>query len=101
MGRLAAQPDRLMRALGRGVTLLPGEGAFSHQKKDVLICVMSRLELPTMKEIVQEVSPNAFVFINETYEVQGRFYSTSSQKIRALAAAQQGVAFEEDFDEDD
>ena len=93
--------DRLMRALGRGVTLLPGEGAFSHQKKDVLICVMSRMELPTMKEIVQEVSPNAFVFINETYEVQGRFYSTSSQKIRALAAAQQGVAFEEDFDEDD
>ena len=93
--------DRLMRTLGRGVTMLPGEGAFSHQKKDVLICVMSRLELPAMKEIVQEVSPNAFVFINETYEVQGRFYSTNSQKIRAMAAAQQGVAFVEDTSEEE
>jgi len=64
---------KLMRELGRGVTIVKGEGAYTHRGKDVLFCVVSRFELSALKEIISTVDPNAFVCINETYEVMGRF----------------------------
>ena len=64
---------RLISELGRGVTILPGEGGYTHKKKEVLFCVVSRFELSALKEIIQEVDPDAFVCINRTYEVMGQF----------------------------
>jgi len=64
---------RLIRDLGRGVTMMKGEGGYSHQPKDVLFCVVSRFELASLKEIILEVDPEAFVCINQTYEVMGAF----------------------------
>ncbi len=64
---------KLLYELQRGVTKVEGEGGYSHHKKDVLICVVSRFEMGLLKEIVASVDPNAFVSINETYEVLGRF----------------------------
>ncbi|MCL2495790.1 MAG: YitT family protein [Clostridiales bacterium] len=72
--------QKLMRELGRGVTLVKGEGAYTHRNKDVLFCVVSRFELSLLKEIIFQVDPNAFVCINETYEVMGRFSSNASKK---------------------
>jgi uncharacterized membrane-anchored protein YitT (DUF2179 family) len=64
---------KLMRELGRGVTIVKGEGAYTHRNKEVLFCVVSRFELAALKEIISTVDPSAFVCINETYEVMGRF----------------------------
>ncbi|MCL1816596.1 MAG: YitT family protein [Clostridiales bacterium] len=65
--------QKLMKEVGRGVTVVKGEGAYTHRNKDVLFCVVSRFELSTLKEIIANVDPSAFVCINETYEVMGRF----------------------------
>lgn len=64
---------KLMAELGRGVTIIKGEGGYTHRSKDVLFCVVSRFELSALKEIIANEDPNAFVCINETYEVFGRF----------------------------
>ncbi len=64
---------RLLNELQRGVTKLEGEGGYTHHKKDVLMCVVSRFEMGLLKEIVASVDPHAFVSINETYEVLGSF----------------------------
>ena len=64
---------RMLRELGRGVTMMQGEGGYTHNRKDVLFCVLSRFELSAAKEIIHEVDENAFVCINQTYEVMGRF----------------------------
>lgn len=65
--------ERLISNLGRGVTIIKGEGAYSHKEKEILFCVVNRFELPILKEIIRAADPESFVWINETYEVMGRF----------------------------
>jgi len=77
--------DRLIKEVGRGVTIMKGEGGYTHTPKDVLFCVVNRFELSPLKEIIRDVDPNAFVCINETYEVMGLF----SKNVRAENAFMQ------------
>jgi uncharacterized membrane-anchored protein YitT (DUF2179 family) len=65
--------DRMLREIGRGVTIMSGEGGYSHQKRDVLFCVVSRFDLMPIKDMVREIDPHAFVCINQTHEVMGSF----------------------------
>ncbi|MEH6889595.1 YitT family protein [Bacillus sp. JJ864] len=65
--------EKLLSSLVRGITLLDGEGAYSNEKKHVLMTVISREELAGMKAIISEVDPQAFVNITETVEVLGLF----------------------------
>ncbi|MBO1627165.1 YitT family protein [Bacillus arachidis] len=64
---------RLLSTVVRGITLLDGEGAYSSEKKRVLMTVVSREELADMKLTISEIDPQAFVNITETVEVLGLF----------------------------
>lgn len=63
--------NAIMNRLGRGVTYLSGEGAFSGSDKKVIFCVITRLEEAKLKEIVEENDPNAFFAIADMAEVRG------------------------------
>ena len=63
--------DALMARLGRGVTILHGEGGYTKDKKHVLYSVITRLEMAKLKSIVDEKDENAFVTINDVHEVMG------------------------------
>lgn len=63
--------DALMARLGRGVTILHGEGGYSGESKKVLYCVITRLEIEKMKAIVMEKDDSAFVTINEVHDIMG------------------------------
>lgn len=63
--------DALMARLGRGVTVLHGEGGYTGSPKKVLYSVVTRLEIAKLKSIVSEKDENAFVTINEVHEVMG------------------------------
>lgn len=63
--------DTLMARLGRGVTVLHGEGGYTGEPKKVLYSVVTRLEVAKLKTIVQEKDENAFVTINEVHDVMG------------------------------
>ncbi|MFC3885395.1 YitT family protein [Bacillus songklensis] len=65
--------QKLLGNLVRGVTLMDGEGAYSSQKRKILMTVISRYELANVKPLIQEVDPSAFVNITETVEVMGLF----------------------------
>ncbi|CAM4245782.1 hypothetical protein BAMA_03485 [Bacillus manliponensis] len=65
--------QKLLSSLVRGITMLDGEGAYSNEKKRILMTVISREELANMKSIISEVDPHAFVNITETVEVLGLF----------------------------
>lgn len=67
----------IMEQLGRGVTVLKAEGAYSHQQKDVLISIVSRYEVPRIKELIKAVDDKAFVSIVDTNEVMGSFKDVS------------------------
>ncbi|HGP3675288.1 YitT family protein [Bacillus sp. MHSD_36] len=64
---------QLLSTVVRGITLLDGEGAYSSEKKRVLMTVVSREELASMKLTISEIDPHAFVNITETVEVLGLF----------------------------
>ena len=49
----------IMDRLGRGVTYLKGEGAYTGDSKRVIFCVITRLEEAKLKSIVQEIDPAA------------------------------------------
>ncbi|SDF08876.1 YitT family protein [Sporomusa acidovorans] len=63
--------EALMARLGRGVTVLHGEGGYTKERKDVLYCVITRLEMAKLKSIVDEIDEGAFVTINDVHEVMG------------------------------
>lgn len=63
--------DILLHRLGRGVTVLHGEGGYSGEAKKVLYSVITRLEIAKMKSIILDIDPNAFVTIHEVHDVMG------------------------------
>lgn len=63
--------DALMHRLGRGVTYLHGQGAYTGADKQVLYCVVTRLEVVKLKEITLEKDEKAFVTINPVHDIMG------------------------------
>jgi len=63
--------DNLIEKLDISITYLQGIGGYTGQDKDLIYCVISRLELPKMLEIVKEIDPKAFVSVVDVHEVYG------------------------------
>ncbi|AEI44396.1 YitT family protein [Paenibacillus mucilaginosus] len=63
--------DAVTFRLGRGVTYLSGEGAFTGDEKKVIFSVITRLEEAKLKSIVDELDPNAFLAIGNIHDVKG------------------------------
>ena len=62
---------RVIEELERGVTYLEGRGAFTGNSRPVLYCVVSRAEVATLKTIVHESDPDAFMVIGVAHEALG------------------------------
>ncbi|MCZ8520170.1 MULTISPECIES: YitT family protein [Paenibacillus] len=63
--------DAVAYRLGRGVTYLSGEGAFTGDEKKVIFSVITRLEEAKLKSIVDELDPAAFLAIGNIHDVKG------------------------------
>lgn len=61
----------IMDRLGRGVTFLHGEGAYTGDDKKVIFTVITRIEESKLKTIVEEIDPHAFLAIGNIAEVSG------------------------------
>ena len=71
---------RVMDELGRGVTGMDAKGMYTQDYKCVLYCVVSRKEIVQLKEIINDVDPDAFVIVSDVREVLGEgFIEYSSQ----------------------
>jgi len=66
-----AVSQRVLEELERGVTVLEGVGAYTGADRPVLYCVITRAEVATLKAIVHEVDPNAFMVIGVAHEALG------------------------------
>lgn len=61
----------LANDMGRGVTVLYGEGGYSREKKQVLYCIVSRLEIDKLKEYVSDIDDSAFITITPVNDIIG------------------------------
>ena len=73
--------NALIEKLDISVTYLKGVGGYSGLEKDIIYCVISRLELPKMIEIAKEIDPNAFVSVVDVHETYGGRFRKKIDKI--------------------
>ena len=68
--------ERILTEMNRGATPLKARGAWSKEERPVVMSVVSRNELSTIKKIVQEEDESAFMFVTEAYEALGEGFSS-------------------------
>ncbi len=66
---------RILTEMDRGVTHLKARGAYSMQERPMVLAVISRSELPRLKNIVRDEDESAFVFVTEAHEALGEGFS--------------------------
>jgi uncharacterized membrane-anchored protein YitT (DUF2179 family) len=57
--------------LGRGVTVFMGRGGMSGAGREILLCVVTRLEIGKVMDIVERTDPAAFVTVGPLAEAKG------------------------------
>ena len=63
--------DAIYEQLGRTCTLMEGSGMISGEKT-VLYCVLTRIEVPTVKQIIRDMDGSAFVTVTDVSEIIGQ-----------------------------
>jgi len=65
--------DYILNRLGRGCTILYGEGGYTGEHREVIYLAIHRKELPDVKAALKRIDPEVFVVVNDAYEVLGDF----------------------------
>lgn len=60
--------------LDRSASIYPAIGAYTKNKKDIIVTIQDRQGFVKLKNFIKEVDPNAFITVNQTYEVLGEGY---------------------------
>ena len=63
--------DAIYSQLGRTCTQMEGTGMVSNGKKTVLYCVITRVEVPAIKKIINDADVSAFMTISDVSEIVG------------------------------
>ena len=63
--------ERILKDLDRGLTGLEARGMYTGTEKKVLMCILNQKELVILKNLVNEVDPEAFVIVSDVREVLG------------------------------
>ena len=61
----------IVEDLDRGVTVLHGQGAYTGTDKKVLLCAFKQREIASIKNLVKEIDPAAFLIVCPAHEVLG------------------------------
>ena len=81
---ISTEPDRVkavvLQRLGRGVTILHGQGGYTGEPRPVLYVVVAKHEAARLKRLVAEADPEAFVAITPAQEVLGEGFSSHPEK---------------------
>lgn len=57
--------------LHHGATILTGEGAYTSEKRKMIMCAINPNQIGLLKEIVRETDPDSFMIVTNTHEVLG------------------------------
>jgi len=70
----------IIKEVGRGVTILHGEGAFTRQNKQIVYVIVSLTQIAKIKFIVEKQDPCAFMIVQDAAEVMGRGFTLPNLK---------------------
>ena len=63
--------DNFMKILGRGVTVIDSKGWFTKEPKPMIMCVIDRSQVYSLRNIVNDFDPDAFFIMSDAREVIG------------------------------
>lgn len=66
-------------SLKRGVTILEGEGAYSHHRKQIVMCVVRDNQIAELRRIVKSVDEHAFVIVTDAKDVFGKGFESIAE----------------------
>lgn len=77
----SAMTAAIEEKLDRGVTILDGQGGYSGERKQVLLCAIRRRQVPQLKDLVREIDPAAFVILQEAHQVLGEGFRRNGDEM--------------------
>ncbi len=70
--------QEIVEKLGRGVTYLYGEGAYTGDKKKIIYCILSPKQIEKAKNLIENIDSSAVVSIMDTAEVRGKGFKAAA-----------------------
>ena len=70
--------ERIITELDRGITLFHSEGGYSGEKQNVLFVVVNRRQITSLRRLVKEEDPKAFMVLVDVNDVMGDGFKTRS-----------------------
>lgn len=67
--------NRILTELERGVTKLSAKGGYTGEERPTLLCVVNRMEVTAVKNIVRDEDENAFMIVVDAHEAIGDGFS--------------------------
>lgn len=68
----------IMHDLTRGATAIKSRGIYRNIEREIIMTVVTIKEVPKLKELIQEIDPNAFIIVNPIHEVNGSGFRARS-----------------------
>lgn len=65
--------------LHRGVTLLHAEGAYTHEEKQVIMCVIKRPQIAEIRRLVRNIDQRAFLVVTDAKNVFGKGFDSINE----------------------
>ena len=65
----------IIEEISIGATIIKGKGAFTGEERSMLMCVVHRNEVASLRRLVKEYDPHGFMVIAEAQEVFGHGFS--------------------------
>ena len=72
--------ERILSELDAGATVLEGKGAYTGQKKEVLMVVLRMRSLPEARDIVREEDAKAFMIVSRATSVFGEGFKSHDEE---------------------
>ncbi len=70
----------LMQEIDTGATYIDGYGAYSGDRKKVIMCVCKKTSYPHLRDIVRREDPKAFIIVSSAKEVFGEGYRDNNEE---------------------
>ncbi len=75
---ITSKPDEIVRNMLEemeiGATLLSGQGAYTQENRQIILCVVKNNQFPELKNLVRDNDDRAFMIVGKSAEIYGEGY---------------------------
>lgn len=71
----AEMTEALQRELKHGTTTVKVIGGYTHQEREMIICIVNKHQLSRARRVIKQVDPQAFAYVENVKEVIGKGFA--------------------------